>query len=457
MRSNIMALQQREADLKKSARNILSVAEKDNRELSREEDENYSKIVKALEANGRELAAETARLAAENSGVAMIDDNMAFAMAARGEIPPQSPYPQQQRPTSGKCRYTDLFGPPAKSAWQNFGEFARAVNYSHQLFDPRLKMAATEDSPSGGGFLVPPDQAATVWDQILETELVRPRATVIPMTSESRKWPAVQDDDHSGGALFSGMSMAGGWSSELEDLNLADLKVRLITLTVNKLGLLQNSSNELLEDTVFEGTLTKKFQEGAGWFLDNAFLFGSGAGQPLGMLSSGNLALVTVPKETTQLSESFLYENAVNMYSSMPPASLKNAAWVFTSSLVPQLLKMQLVVKNVAGTENVGGSACPVLSVAPDGSMTLLTRPVIITEKLSAPGDLGDAAFIDFSQYAIGIRREIRLERSSQAGFKNDSTWFRLTCRVDGQPLWAKAQKLKNGEIVSPFVTLQAR
>jgi hypothetical protein len=88
MRSNIMALQQREADLKKSARNILSVAEKDNRELSREEDENYSKIVKALEANGRELATETARLAAENSGEAMPDENVAFAMLARGEVPP---------------------------------------------------------------------------------------------------------------------------------------------------------------------------------------------------------------------------------------------------------------------------------------------------------------------------------------------------------------------------------
>jgi HK97 family phage major capsid protein len=300
-----MALQQREADLKKSARNILSVAEKDNRELSREENENYSKIVKALEANGRELAAETARLAAENSGEAMPDENSAFAAMARGEIPQAAHSAQQRRPTAGKCHYTDLFGAPAKGAFQNFGEFARAVSYSHQLFDPRLKMAATEDSPSGGGFLVPPDQAATVWDQILESEIVRPRATVIPMASESRKWPAVQDDDHSGGTLFGGMSMAGGWSSELEDLNLADLKVRLITLTVNKLGLLQNSSNELLEDAVFEGTLTKNFQEGAGWFLDNAFLFGSGAGQPLGMLSSGNLALVTVPKESGQAPASF--------------------------------------------------------------------------------------------------------------------------------------------------------
>jgi hypothetical protein len=88
-------------------------------------------------------------------------------------------------------------------------------------------MAATEDSPSGGGFLVPPDQAATVWDQILESEIVRPRATVIPMASESRKWPAVQDDDHFAGTLYGGMNSTGGWSSELEDLNTADIKMRV--------------------------------------------------------------------------------------------------------------------------------------------------------------------------------------------------------------------------------------
>ena len=86
-----------------------------------------------LEANGREFAAETAGLAAENSGVGMIDDNMAFAMAADGQIPPKSLYPQQQqqqRATSGKVRYAE---PPMKGAFGgNFNEFVRSVNASHQ-------------------------------------------------------------------------------------------------------------------------------------------------------------------------------------------------------------------------------------------------------------------------------------------------------------------------------------
>jgi hypothetical protein len=128
-----------------------------------------------------------------------------------------------------------------------------------------------------------------------------------------------------------------------------------------------------------------------------------------------------------------------------------------SNALVPQLLRLQLVVKSTDGLTNIGGSATPMLNVADDGSMTLMTRPVVVTEKLAARGMQGDVLFADLSQYCVGVRKEIRLEKSTELGFANYSTFFRLICRVDGQPLWAKPQILENGDVTSPFVTLAPR
>lgn len=235
--------------------------------------------------------------------------------------------------------------------------------------------------------------------------------------------------------MYGGVSAS--WANELDTIDQMSAKTRMITLTANKLAMLSNASNELLEDSSFEGVLGAALTAGASWHLDNAFLFGNGAGQPLGCLNAKNPALITVSKQTSQPANGVVYENITAMYSAMSARNRRNTTWVFNDGLIPALYGMQNVVKNVAGTENVGGAGVPVFSVNADGTATLLTRPVVFSEKMSAPGTLGDAAFIDFTAYSIGIRREFSLMKSTHAGFSTDSSWFRMTARVDGQATWA--------------------
>jgi capsid protein len=111
----------------------------------------------------------------------------------------------------------------------------------------------------------------------------------------------------------------------------------------------------------------------------------------------------------------------------------------------------------VAGSENVGGSATPIFIPNDKNGGTLIGRPVTFTEKLKPAGSAGDAAFICFDQYAIGMRRELNLQKSLEAGFLNDSIWWRLTVRTDGQSTWSKTLTEVNGNVVGPFVTLAAR
>jgi HK97 family phage major capsid protein len=175
------------------------------------------------------------------------------------------------------------------------------------------------------------------------------------------------------------------------------------------------------------------------------------------MLSSGNPALITVAKDASTPNYWINLEDVLNMFKAMAPACRLRAEGVFSDSLIPALYKLQNVVKNVAGTENVGGSAVPIFVPNDSGGGTLLGRPVTFSEKLKPAGSVGDAAFICFDQYAVGIRRELELRKSLEAGFMNDSIWWRLTVRTDGESTWSNKLIEQNSSVVSPFVCLAAR
>jgi HK97 family phage major capsid protein len=222
--------------------------------------------------------------------------------------------------------------------------------------------------------------------------------------------------------------------------------------------MLSSGSSELAEDSAnFESVLTASLQAAAQFFLDKAYLFGEGTGKPLGMLDPGNPALVVVNKNANTPSGSIILEDVPAMYAAQAPACRLRAEWIFTDELIPALYQMQVRVSNKANTDYVGGSATPVFVPDGQGGGTLLGRRVNFSEKMRAAGLQGDAAFICFDQYAIGIRLELQLRRSLEAGFKQDQIFWRLTTRVDGQSTWESKMKLQNGNVTSPFVVLQAR
>ena len=88
---------------------------------------------------------------------------------------------------------------------------------------------------------------------------------------------------------------------------------------------------------------------------------------------------------------------------------------------------------------------------------TLLGKKIIFTEKCPALGAKGDLILADLSQYAIGMRKEIALDRSNVPGWMEDMTDYRVIVRVDGQGTWDKPVTPKNGTTLSWAVALEAR
>lgn len=459
---NIHTLRQKRAQLMLKTEQLMSA------DSTCVESAPYKALMLEVAKLGVEIENEDARLnAGARGGVRVGGGDDRTYLGADGVAPYISEGRAGKGPLPGGTKYADLF-PGASlstSGFHSSEEFFAAVARSNEIADPRLLSLSgiraasgqRESAPSQGGFMVPTEWAAQLLDQSLEDEIVRPRAQIWPMKSNTIKVPAIDGYVHTGGVLYGGLVAA--WENEMDNLQLQNIKLRLLELQANKLALLINSSNELLEDGSpdFATVLDVKLRIAAGWYLDQAFLFGSGAGQPRGVMNDPALLTVAIEAGQTLANGPLLYQNAVKMFGRLHPTCRKNAVWVANSDLIPALLEMQLVVKNVAGTENVGGSAVPVVSQDKDGQMLLLTRPIYFSEKCSAVGTPGDVILADFSQYAIGMRQDIVVQRSWHAGFTNDSSWFRLVTRLDGQGTWKSAITPENGQSLSWAVTLAQR
>jgi len=361
-------------------------------------------------------------------------------------------------PTRGVGRghtFGELFGEPqGDDGFPTFGDFLSVVasgRYHDRLRPAYAGMVGGEGA--SGGYLIPEQHAAMLLDKSLENEIVRPRAKIHPMTGDTLKIAGFDSLDHSSN-LFGGIT--GQWVAEEGTISETDGKVRKIEMHAHKLATVSKASNELIQDgRDFEDLLGAALIAAVGWYLDYAFLRGTGAGQPLGVLSDP--ALITVAKESEQAASTIQYPNLVRMLARLHPACYSSSIWVANPTTIPQLLQLTIRVQNAAATDYVGGSHVQVLSQDGRGNYTMLGRPCLFTEKLPALGALGDLLLCDFSQYSIALRREITVEKSSHLGFLTDTSYYRCLIRADGQGRWASAMTPKNGDSLSWAVALAER
>jgi HK97 family phage major capsid protein len=440
--SNLKSLRQRAVSQKKILRSLLDKVEAEGRDLTPAETQTYDAGILALEQIEKSVTREEA--------LQHVERNSPAYNVATGKLEaPGAPIPFRG---NGKL-YREMFGATdGGSGFKDLNEFLQTVYGG--MNDHRFSAVAQGmggNVPTDGGFLVPTEFSAEMLDASLESEIVRPRATVYPMKSATRQIAGLDASDNSSSPY--GLSIQ--WANEGDTGTNKKAKTRLIQLTAQKAMLFVFGSNELIADGLsWDQMIGNAIVKSLGWGLDFAFLNGDGAGKPKGVLSDP--ALVVVAKESGQAGSTILYANVAKMFARLHPACLGDSVWIANSTTLPQLLQMQLVVSNRANTENVGGSAVPVVSQV-NGKFTMLGRPVIFTEKLPALTNQGDLLLVSLSQYAVGLRKEVSLERSIYAGWQSDESSYRAIVRVDGQGTWKSAFTPKNGDSLSWCVTLAAR
>jgi HK97 family phage major capsid protein len=322
-----------------------------------------------------------------------------------------------------------------------------------------LAASGTEAVPSEGGFAVAPEYAAGIWVRAAEQSVwFRIGVRVEMMTSDSKTIPALDDDDETSDAEA---ALAAAWTAEGVDQTPQVMRLRAVTLSAKKLMIVAAGSGELAEDGPgYFDELELAIARGIAKKLDRACFSGTGAGQPTGVINSPATVVVSKTVDSDPgTANTFTWKHAAGMWSRMAPGSHENAWWIAHPTVLPQMLSMHLTVKNVAGAENVGGFQ-PVGAFAPGGptGYMLLGRPVVISGRVKPLSSQGDVVLVDPTQYAIGIRRSIVVDRSPHVYFTSDRIAVRGKFRGDGLTLWETPRTLQEGSTtVSPYVVLAAR
>jgi HK97 family phage major capsid protein len=347
--------------------------------------------------------------------------------------------------------------------FKSLGQFAQAIiNASGEdgvksptLTDWAQKTAGTMEigDSAQGGYLVPSQFINNIYTVALEQSIVRNRSFYLPMTTNHCEIPASVTGNHTEN-LFGGISIKRTGEGQL--IESSNPALEKIGLTLHKAAGLVHVTNELLEDNQagLEAWLQDVFPQAIAFVMDEDFLNGSGANQPLGMLNSANPALITVTAVGGQGASTVITENVITMWSRMYSAGKKSCIWVYNPEVFPELAKMSLQV----GTGGIP-VFMPANAMSDSPYAQLMGRPLIETEKCQALGTAGDIALIDPTAYVIGSKGngEAKFSSSMHLKFDYDMQSFRWTMRYDGQPRWSGVLTPKYGtSTVSPFIVLSS-
>lgn len=302
-----------------------------------------------------------------------------------------------------------------------------------------------ESVGASGGFLVPTEENNTLlnWTMTGDNMVVESRATVIPMRRRAIRIPALNQGGTTAGQphWFGGVIVQ--WTEEAGEKPETEPSFRQIELVAHKLTCYTEASDELLDDSAvsLEALLTQLFRDATLWYRQNAYINGSGAGMPLGVLNSP--ATITHQPHTANALNVSDFAGMLSKFQGTNPVWFMNRQWMSDLLQVngPSGNASYVFINNIR--EGVGN--------------TLLGYPLFFVEQMPAPGQDGSVLLADWSKYLIGDRQATTIDSSKHFKFRNDMTSWRCVSRVDGQPWLNTPLTWSDGSTqTSPFVKLGA-
>ena len=344
--------------------------------------------------------------------------------------------------------------------FKDLGDFAcevmkatGAAKYGNKI-DERLEKAAgtglTEGSGPSAGWLIPEAFAPLMSAPEHDNTNLLGYCNRVPLQVNNVTIPYPDDFDRSGGTVYGGIKWY--WISELEQKTSSYPKMGKIKLELNEIAGLCYVSDTLLQDSPasINALITNGFKTSLVSQINEAILYGTGAGQPLGI--SGAPALTDVAIETGQDDDTIVLENVLKMRAQC--YNYNEAIWLVTPDAYPQIATLSLAV---------GTGGAPIYQLANDPNVldSLLGRPILVTNHCAALGTVGDIQLINFKEYIVGeksgIGSGIQAAQSIHLKFDYDQTAFRFIYRIDGNPWWSSALQPIRGNAVSPFIRLASR
>lgn len=332
-----------------------------------------------------------------------------------------------------------------------YGMAVREACRSGGSFDDRLRgphaapgVTMTETIGEDGGFAVPPQFREEIWGVTFNENSLLAQFPIEP--TESNSVTVTKDEN----APWGTTGVQAYWDAEKAQIDPSKHNLKQSEMRLQRLNALVLASEELIEDAP---RLASRLTTGAGnalsWAMIDAFVNGTGAGQPLGYINSS--ALVTVAKESGQSADTIVVANLAKMVGSLIFSGASRPLWVANPDTLPQLLTLTIGDTPVFTPLNTG--------VRGQIAGTLMGWPIFFSETAQTLGDAGDIHLVDpAGYYAVSKRGGIKAANSMHLFFDYNLVAFRWTIRVNGQPFLSSSISANNGSLAkSHFAIIAAR
>ena len=304
------------------------------------------------------------------------------------------------------------------------------------------KAAMAESAGTTGGWLVPVEYGSMVEAMIGDLSVLRKAGVQnVQMAGKEMEIPVVDIETAptAGNTSYAGGAIAY-WISEAGSITESEPSFKLIRLVAHKLAGFALASNEVANDAreSIDGLLSRSFAKAIASQENYQFFNGTGGGLPRGILQSGAF---------TGIARSAASAVALADIAGLEAKLFIDArgAYFYNPSVLAKLI--QIVSNPISWMEN-----------ARQGVPNLLMgKPFYATGALPAINTAGDITLVDLDSYLVGDRGGLEVAFSEHFKFQNDQGSWRVTRRVDGQPLYDSAVTLENASTtVSAFVGLNA-
>jgi HK97 family phage major capsid protein len=458
---NLKALRQRDAELRaaiakasrdRAAIGNAAVAEKramtdDERKAFADAGTHLDGLNAQLAENAELLAAAEAANEAERTwrGDTADADTAAAAQAARNAGVQTGRDLSDDDPKRGFKSHREFLG-----AVMDFARFGKLEAKLKPLF--RATAGSDEQgsySDPHGGFLQPVAFSPDILSVAAEMDPTANLTRNWPMTAPMVQVAARVDKDHS-------TSVSGGLRvyrhSETTSIDASRMETEKITLQAFELIGLAHATESQIADSpaTFIAMVADGFRDEFAAKLLAEKISGSGAGgQFLGVLNAP--CKIEVAKETGQKAATIVKENIDKMEARVwGPDSSDRIVFLANKNTYPQLASLVQVV----GT---GGNAVPYLTTDAQGRRRLNGRLIFFSEYAKTLGTTGDLMLVNWAEYIEAMYQSAQQAESIHVRFENHERSFKWWVRNCGMPWWRSALTPKNGDTLSPVVTLATR
>jgi HK97 family phage major capsid protein len=395
---------------------ILDAADTEKRDLPADEEKQYTELDKAVDGFKKE----------EERTRKLIQDNIVL--------------------DAPKATIRTSIRAEAPKEFQSLGEFMYSVRFNEN--DSRLNYVEVEKREQSmgvgveGGFMVPNQFLPLLRMVDPQTEIFRPRCTVIPAGTPpdaSVTMPCLDQGPVEN--IYGGMVVQ--WIAEGATKPETDLRLREVCLTPHEVAAHTVLSDKLLRNwTSADALVTQMLRLAMRGAEDTAFYSGSGVGQPQGVINSP--ARLDVGRAGANLID---FADIVNMYSRVKFGG--SLVWIASQTTLPELTTIADGGNHLLWAPVLTG----IIGSIPG---TLYGIPVILADRSVALGTRGDLILADLSYYLIKDGSGPFVAASPHVYFTTNKTVIKIFWNVDGQS-WLNLPLGLEGSVantVSPFVVL---